>query len=263
EIRGVSMGKDVLSPPAHSAFSTPIEFCYFIKQLRDLSNGKPIGFKLCIGSHVEFLAICKAMLETGIRPDFITVDGADGGTGAAPLEFSNHIGMPLEDSLIFVHNALVGCGLRDEIRIIASSKVATGFDMVRLFAMGADTCNSARAMMLAIGCIQSRQCNNNTCPVGVATQNPRLEKALVVEDKMYRVYNFHKVTIQSCLEIIGAMGLISTDDVEPENLKKRISVNEIKSYADLYDFIPERCLVDGNIPASFARSWEKARADSF
>ncbi|MBK2268285.1 FMN-binding glutamate synthase family protein [Francisella philomiragia] len=263
EIRGVSMGKDVLSPPAHSAFSTPIEFCHFIKQLRDLSNGKPIGFKLCIGSHVEFLAICKAMLETGIKPDFITVDGAAGGTGAAPLEFSNHIGMPLEDSLIFVHNALVGCGLRDEIRIVASSKVATGFDMVRLFAMGADTCNSARAMMMAVGCIQSRQCNNNTCPVGVATQNERLAKALVVEDKMYRVYNFHKATINSCLEIVGAMGLTSTNDIGPENLKKRVSVNEIKSYIDLYDFIPENSLIDGNMPASFARSWEKARADSF
>lgn len=191
------MDKDILSLPTHSAFSTPLEFYHFIKQLRDLSNGKPIGFKLCIGSHVEFLSICKAMLETEIKPEFITIDGAAVGTGAAPLEFSHHIGMSLEDSLIFVHNALVGCGLRDEIRIITSSKVATGFDMVRLFAMGADTCNSARVMMLAIGCIQSRQCNNNTCPVGVATQNPRLEKALVVEDKLYRVYNFHKATIQS------------------------------------------------------------------
>ncbi len=202
-------------------------------------------------------------MRTGIKPDFITVDGAAGGTGAAPLEFSNHIGMPLEDSLIFLHNALVGCGLRDEIRIVASSKVATGFDMVRLFAMGADTCNSARAMMMAVGCIQSRQRNNNTCPVGVATQNERLAKALVVEDKMYRVYNFHKATINSCLEIVGAMGLTSTNDIGPENLKKRVSVNEIKSYIDLYDFIPENSLIDGNMPASFARSWEKARADSF
>lgn len=263
EIRDVPMGEDVLSPPAHSAFSTPKEFCYFIKELRGLSNGKPVGFKLCIGSHVEFLSICKAMLETNIKPDFITVDGADGGTGAAPLEFSNHIGMPLEDSLVFVHNALVGCGLRDEIRIIASSKVATGFDMVRLFAMGADTCNSARAMLLSVGCIQSRQCNKNTCPVGVATQNQRLAKALVVDEKKHRVHNYHKETIKSCAEIIGAMGLTSAKDVGPENLKKRISVSKIKSYSDLYDFIPANCLVKGDIPEGFVKSWEKARASSF
>ncbi|ASG68071.1 FMN-binding glutamate synthase family protein [Francisella halioticida] len=263
EIRGVPMGEDVLSPPAHSAFSTPKEFCYFIKELRDLSGGKPVGFKLCIGSHIEFIAICKAMLETGIKADFITVDGADGGTGAAPVEFANHIGMPLEDSVVFVHNTLVGCGIRNDIRIVASSKVASGFDMVRLFAMGADTCNSARAMMLTIGCIQSRQCNNNTCPVGVATQNPRLAKALVVDEKKHRVYSFHKATIKSCIEIIGAMGLTSARDVGPENLKKRISVNEVKSYIDLYDFIPENCLVEGDIPKSFKRSWEKSSADSF
>jgi glutamate synthase domain-containing protein 2 len=171
-IRMVGMDRDVLSPPAHTAFSTPIELMEFIGTLRRLSGGKPVGFKLCLGSQHEFLAICKAMLETHIYPDFITVDGGEGGTGAAPLEFSDSVGTPLNDALVFVHNALVGFNIRDRIRLIVSGKITTGFDMVAKIAMGADMCNSARGMMFALGCIQALQCHANTCPTGVATQNP-------------------------------------------------------------------------------------------
>ncbi len=200
EIRHVPMGQDVFSPPAHTAFSTPKGLMEYVQQLRDLSGGKPVGFKLCVGRRVEFLSICKAMLETKILPDFITVDGAEGGTGAAPLEYSNYVGTPLNDGLIFVHNALIGVGLRDDIRVICSGKVATGFDMVTKIALGADMCNAARAMMMSLGCIQSRQCNINTCPTGVATQNPRLMRGLVVDQKKYRVANFHDGTMKSFLE---------------------------------------------------------------
>ena len=204
-VRKVKMGKDVLSPAAHTAFNSPLGLVHFIKQLRDLSGGKPVGFKLCVGRKDEFLGICKAMLETKILPDFITVDGAEGGTGAAPLEFTNHVGEPLEAGLLFVHNSLVGVNLRDKIRIIASGKVATGFDMVEKIALGADMCNSARGMMMSIGCVQSKQCNANTCPTGVATQNQRLQRGLVVEDKKHRAANFHKNTMRSFCEIVGAM----------------------------------------------------------
>lgn len=187
DIRHVPMGHDVISPPAHTAFSTPLGLLEFVARLRDLSGGKPVGFKLCIGSKREFLAICKAMLETGITPDFITVDGGEGGTGAAPIELTNSVGTPLRDGLIFVHNALRGSGLRDRIRIIASGKVTTPYHMLRLMALGADTINSARAMMFALGCIQSRQCHKDTCPTGVATQNPARYKALDVDIKAKRV----------------------------------------------------------------------------
>ncbi len=189
-VRKVKMGHDVLSPPAHSAFNSPTGLLQFVKKLRDLSGGKPIGFKLCIGRKDEFLGICKAMLETHILPDFITVDGAEGGTGAAPLEFTNNVGEPLETGLVFVHNALVGINLRDKIRIICSGKVASGFDLVEKIALGADMCNSARAMMMAVGCVQSKQCNANTCPTGVATQNKRLQRGLVVDEKKNRAANF-------------------------------------------------------------------------
>ncbi len=186
EIRHVPMGQDVVSPPAHTAFSSPIGLLEFIAKLRDCSRGKPVGFKLCIGKKTEFLAICKAMLETGITPDFITVDGAEGGTGAAPIELTNSVGTPLRDGLNFVNNALIGAGLREQIRIIAAGKVASAFHMLRLMALGADTVNAARAMMLALGCIQSRHCHENTCPTGIATQNPDRYKALDIDGKATR-----------------------------------------------------------------------------
>lgn len=185
KVRKVPMGKDVLSPIAHTAFDNPVGLLHFVKRLRDLSGGKPIGFKLCLGRRHEFMAICKAMLKTNILPDFITIDGAEGGTGAAPVEYTNFIGTPLEAGLVFVHNALVGTGVRDKIRVICSGKVTNGFDLLTNIALGADICNSARAMMMSIGCIQSKQCNANTCPTGVATQKKRLQYGLVVDEKNF------------------------------------------------------------------------------
>ena len=197
EMRGVKPFTEVDSPPTHSAFSTPLEMMQFIGQLRELSGGKPIGFKLCIGRKSEFIALCKAMVKSGIKPDFVTVDGGEGGTGAAPLEYSNSVGMPLREGLAFVVDCLVGFDLKKEVRVIAAGKVLTGFHLVRLLGLGADLCNSARGMMLALGCIQSLECNKNTCPTGVATQDPDLYEGLVVADKTQRVANFHQATVHS------------------------------------------------------------------
>ncbi len=263
EIRHVPMGQDVFSPPAHTAFSTPKGLLEFVQQLRDLSGGKPVGFKLCVGRRVEFLAICKAMLETKILPDFITVDGAEGGTGAAPLEYSNHVGMPLNDGLIFVHNALVGVGLRDDIRVICSGKVATGFDMVTKIALGADMCNAARAMMMSLGCIQSRQCNVNTCPTGVATQNPRLARGLVVDQKKYRVANFHAGTMKSFLELIGAMGFTNPGDLHPRHVMRRIAQDDARTYSEIYEYLKPGALLQDKLPKNFEKLWKQANAAYF
>jgi glutamate synthase domain-containing protein 2 len=263
EVRKVKMGHDILSPIAHTAFNTPIEMLEFIQKLRELSGGKPVGFKICIGQHHEFLAICKAILKTGIIPDFVTVDGGEGGTGAAPPEYSNHMGEPLDDALIFVHNALRGIGIRDQIRIIASGKIITGFDMVYHIALGADLFNSARGMMFALGCIQSRQCNANTCPTGVATQNQRLQRGLVVDEKKIRVKNFHDNTIKSFLEIVGAMGLTSSTQIKPYFLMKRIRLNRTVPLTEVYEFIEPGSLLGKNIPKNFKNSWDIARAEQF
>jgi glutamate synthase domain-containing protein 2 len=262
-VRKVKIGEDVLSPPAHSAFDSPIGLLHFIKKLRDLTGGKPIGFKLCIGRKDEFFGICKAMLETNILPDFITVDGAEGGTGAAPLEFSNHVGEPLVRGLIFVHNSLVGINLRDKIRIICSGKIATGFDLVEKMALGADICNSARAMMMSIGCLQSKQCNQNTCPTGVATQNARLQRGLDIDEKKHRVNNFHKNTIHSFLELIGAMGLTNPSQLQPEFIMRRINVQESKSFKELHDFLEPGQLLTKNIPDDFKHDWLLADSNKF
>jgi glutamate synthase domain-containing protein 2 len=263
-IRNVRMDEDVLSPPAHEKFSSPLELCYFIKELRDLSKGKPVGFKLCIGKKVDFLGICKAMLQTKILPDFITVDGAEGGTGAAPMEYVNHVGIPLNDGLAFVHNALTGCGLREDIRIIASGKITSGFDMVRKVALGADICNSARGMMMSLGCIQSRQCNHNTCPVGVATQNPKLYSAIDINDKKYRVNRFHAATVHSFQELIGAMGLINPSDLCPSMIHRRISQSETRQYDEIYRFIPKGSLLnEDTIPDIYKKYWNTAKAETF
>jgi glutamate synthase domain-containing protein 2 len=195
ETRGVPLGKDCISPSSHSAFSTPVELVRFIGEMRRLSGGKPAGFKLCVGRPWEFLAICKAMLATSIYPDFIVVDGKEGGTGAAPLEFVDHLGMPLRDGLTFAHNALVGIGVRDRIKIGASGKIASAFDIARALALGADWCNSARGFMFALGCIQSQSCHTDRCPTGVATQDRSRQRALVVPDKLQRVANFHASTM--------------------------------------------------------------------
>lgn len=263
KVRKVKMGEDVISPPAHSAFDSPIGLMMFIKQLRELSGGKPIGFKLCLGRHDEFLGLCKAMLKTGIMPDYISIDGAEGGTGAAPLEFTNNVGSPMEPSLVFIHNALTGVNLRQHIRLICSGKVASGFDMVCNIALGADMCNSARAMMMAVGCVQSRQCNANTCPTGVATQSPRLQRGLVVDEKKFRVANFHKNTVKSFLEIVGAMGLDNPSDLQPDMLMRRVSETSVKSLREIYQYLEPGQLLSGNIPESYRSYWHLAQAESF
>ncbi len=263
EIRGVEPGKDVISPPAHTAFSTPIGLLEFVQQLRVASAGKPVGFKLCIGKRHEFLGIVKAMLLTGITPDFITVDGGEGGTGAAPLEFSDSVGTPLNEGLSFVHNALVGANLRDRIRIIASGKVNTGFQMATKVALGADMCNAARAMMFALGCIQALRCNTNACPTGVATQNPALVNGLHVGDKADRVARYHAETVKSFLEVIGAAGLPHPGALKPWFILKRVSAMEIKSYADIYPQLEPGALLAESVSGSMARAWQAASAHQF
>lgn len=263
QIRGVPLGIDVISPPGHTSFSTPIGLLEFIAELRELSGGKPVGFKLCIGKRREFLAIGKAMVKTGITPDFITVDGGEGGTGAAPLEFSNHVGAPLMEALIFVHNTLVGFGLRDNITVIASGKVASGFDLVKRLSLGADICYSARAMMMALGCIQALKCNSNHCPVGVATHKDYLMAGLVPADKAVRVASFHKETVESVSEIIGAMGLSTPEELRPWHIMRRVSPTEIKHYGEIYEYLDEGELLKEPLPASFKRAYEVASADTF
>ncbi len=263
KVRKVQMGHDVISPAAHSAFNSPVGLLQFIKKLRELTGGKPIGFKLCVGRKDEFLGICKAMIETNILPDFITVDGAEGGTGAAPLEFTNHIGEPLEAGLVFVHNALVGINVRDKIRIICSGKVATGFDMVEKIALGADMCNSARAMMMSLGCVQSKQCNANTCPTGIATQNPRLQYGLVVDEKKHRVDNFHRNTMKSFMEIVGAMGLTNPSELKPNFLMRRIDDACVKPFDEIHTYLQPGQLLGPDIPANFKKYWELADSGRF
>ncbi|CAN0425291.1 unnamed protein product, partial [Phaeothamnion confervicola] len=233
-IRGVQAGTTVFSPPYHSAFNTPLGLIQFVKQLRDLSGGKPIGFKLCVGKKSEFLAICKAMVQLNIYPDFITVDGGEGGTGAAPPEFTNSVGMPLLDALAFVDDALRGFGIREHIKIDCSGKILTGFNIVRAMALGADFCNSARAMMLALGCIQALECNKNTCPTGVATQDPYFTKGLVVEDKKERVANYHKNTVGSFVELLSCAGLAHPEEINRGHVYRRVFMNMVKTYEEIY-----------------------------
>lgn len=263
EIRHVEPGHDVVSPPAHTAFSTPLEMVQFIRQLRELSGGKPIGFKLCVGKRHEFLGILKAMLETDILADFITVDGGEGGTGAAPLEFSDSVGMPLNEGLSFVHNALVATNLRDRIRVFASGKVTTGFAMATKFALGADACNAARAMMIALGCIQALKCNTNTCPTGVATQDPALVNGLVVGDKSHRVARYHRETVKSFLEVLGATGLQRPRDLKPWFIMKRVSAMEIRSYGDIYPQLEPGQLFHRPETTRMSRAWALASAEHF
>lgn len=263
EIRGVPLNQDVISPPIHSAFDGPTGLMEFVQHLREMSGGKPVGFKLCIGKPSEFMAICKAMLETGILPDFITVDGAEGGTGAAPVEFTNRLGTPLNEALIFVNNCLVGVGLRDKIRIICSGKVATGFDMVEKLALGADMCNAARAMMFAVGCIQALHCNTNRCPSGVATQDPVRGSAIKVPEKRKRVRRFHDSTLESFREILGAMGKETADELHPGDILRRTAHERESSYANLYEVLEEGALLGDEIPAFYAGDWARASSARF
>ena len=262
--RGIPRDRDCISPARHSTFSTPIELLQFIQQLRELSEGKPVGFKLCLGHPWEFMAIAKAMLETGIAPDFIVVDGKEGGTGAAPLEFSNHVGVPLREAVMFVHNTLVGIGLRDQVRIGASGKIISAFDIASVLAIGADWANSARGFMFAIGCIQSQTCHTNTCPTGVATQDPWRQRALVVPDKAQRVCNYHRNTLHAFSEMLSAAGLSDPSQLEPRFLVHRLSANEIKLYSQMHVYLAPNALLEGKVEGEFyQRMWAMARADSF
>lgn len=263
-IRLVEPGTTVFSPPFHSAFSTPIELILFVKRLRELSDGKPVGFKLCVGRKSEFLSICKAMVQLNTYPDFITVDGGEGGTGAAPPEFTNSVGMPMLDALAFVDNALRGFGIRNEMKLIASGRILTGFHIVRAMALGADVCNSARAMMMALGCIQALECNKNTCPTGVATQDPYFMKGLVVEDKTLRVANYHKNTVESFVELIGASGIDNPDKINRTHVYRRVFMNLVKTYEEIYPTIPDGCLLEnGDVPFDYEDYMKRASAESF
>ena len=262
-IRLVKEGYDVLSPPSHSAFSTPLEMMDFVKKLRTLSGGKPVGIKLCIGRKSEFFAICKAMVQTGIYVDYITVDGGEGGTGASPQEFSNAVGMPLREAVAFVYDVLTGFGLKKHIKIIASGKVVSGFDLIKNIALGADLCNSARGMMFAIGCIQALECNTNTCPTGVATQDPSLMKGLVVEDKKTRVFNYHRLTVASAIELLGAAGLRHPYQLTRAYINRRISPNVMQSYIETFPYIPEGSLLKTPYPSKYELGMALSTAKSF
>ncbi len=263
QIRNVPMGQDVISPPRHSAFSTPLELIQFIQQLRTLSGGKPVGFKLCLGKLYEFMAICKAMVQTGIVPDFITVDGAEGGTGAAPLEFSNNLGVPGVEGLVLIHNCLKGFGLRDQIKIIYSGKVTTGFDVINKIAVGADMLNSARGMMISIGCIQALRCNTNDCPTGVATQEPHLVAGLHIGDKRKRVTSFHQKTVESAAELMGAMGFDRLELLKPRHIYRRISPSHVMNYEEIYEYIKMGDFFKEELPESYKRAFLNASAESF
>jgi glutamate synthase domain-containing protein 2 len=262
--RGVPVGVDCVSPARHSAFSTPLELMQFLAQLRELSGGKPVGFKLCLGHRWEFMAIAKAMLETGILPDFIVVDGKEGGTGAAPVEFTDHIGLPMREGLLFVHNTLVGLKLRDKIKIGVSGKVVSAFDIVRVLAMGADWANSARGFMFAVGCIQSQSCHTNQCPTGVATQDKWRQRALVVPDKAERVYNFHQRTVHAVSEMLATAGLSQPGELRPHHLVQRISSSEVKLFSELHYYCKPGELLSGDAGSRFYRKmWRLAQAHTF
>jgi glutamate synthase domain-containing protein 2 len=262
-IRGIPMGKDCVSPATHPAFSSPLELMAFIRQLRELSGGKPIGFKLCVGHAHEFLAIVKAMLQTGITPDFIVVDGKEGGTGAAPSEFIDHIGMPLREGLTFVHYALVGAGLRDRIRVGASGMIISAFDIARVMALGADWCNMARGFMFAVGCIQSQACHTDKCPVGVATQDQNRQRALVVADKSVRVAQFHAKTLEALAEVVAGAGLRHPSEFETYHLHKRVSYSQVTTLTHLYPPLETGELLRGTEDHRYKIPWQIARPDSF
>lgn len=263
EARGVPVGQTCHSPPHHKVFDTPTGLLEFIAKMREMSGGKPAGFKLCLGKRVEFMAICKAMLETGIYPDFITIDGSEGGTGAAPPELIQSMGHGLRDGLIFAHNALVGAGIRDRMRLICAGKVITGFDIAAKIAMGADMCNSARGMMFALGCIQARACHKNICPTGITTQDPWRVHGLSVAYKAPRVANFHKHTLQHFQMVLCACGLREPSELKPEMLWRRISQMHIRHYRELYEYLEPAELVNGSERRAWRELWSQASSDSF
>ena len=266
QARGIPMGQDCHSPAAHSAFSTPLEMVAFIQQLRDLSGGKPVGIKLCIGHPWEWFAMVKAMVKTGIVPDFVVVDGAEGGTGAAPLEFTDHVGVPLQEGLQLVHNTLIGAGLRSQVKIGCAGKVISAFDVVRMMALGADWCNSARGFMFALGCIQSLQCHTNRCPTGVATQDPSRQRALDPLSKAERVQLFHANTLKAVTEMVQAAGLEHPNDITGAHIVRRVSVNKVQLLSRLLMQVHPEDLLKSDLqtlPAVFRYYWPVAQAETF
>jgi glutamate synthase domain-containing protein 2 len=262
--RGVPMGEDCISPSGHTAFTTPLEMMRFITLLRERSGGKPVGFKLCVGQPHQFMAIVKAMIETAVVPDFIVVDGGEGGTGAAPVEFSDHIGTPMREGLLFVHNVLVGAGLRDRIKIGAAGKIVSAFDMASVLAIGADWVNAARGYMFAIGCIQSMSCHTNRCPTGVATQDLSRQRALVVPDKAERVRQFHDRTVAALGDMLAAAGLSHPDELMPHHIVHRVSQTEIKQFDQVHHFLKSGSLIDESCSLPYYRdNWHRAQARSF
>jgi glutamate synthase domain-containing protein 2 len=263
EARGVPEGVDCISPAFHTAFSTPKGLLEFMAKMRELSGGKPAGFKLCIGKHAEFMGICKAMVETNIYPDFIVIDGGEGGTGAGPIEFVDHMGSPLIDGLIFAQNILVGSGVRDKVRLAASAKITSAFEMARVMALGADWCNAARAYMFSIGCIQALRCQTNTCPAGVATQDHRRQRGLVVTDKAQRVFNYHRNTLDDLAQVVAACGLEHPKDLSPKYLCHRTSSLHHKSYAELFEWCSPGMLFETQEESGYRKLWDIASADVF
>lgn len=264
DARGVPQGVDCVSPARHSTFSTPVELLQFIDRLRELSGGKPTGFKLALGHPWEWFSIAKAMHETGLLPDFITVDGAEGGTGASPAEFIDHVGVPMQEALMLVHNTLVGLDLRDQVKLAAAGKITSAFDIARTMALGADWCNAGRGFMFALGCIQAQTCHTDRCPTGVATQDPGRSKQLDVPDKATRVYQFHRNTLSALSDLLCASGLEHPGQLNPEHILRRVSPTEVRSLGALYCFLQPGALLDG-VPdhAVFQDFWTSARSDSF
>ena len=262
EARDVPVGEKCVSPSYHRVFSTPRELVLFIARMRELAGGKPAGFKLCVGSRADVLGICKAMVAEGVTPDFIVVDGAEGGTGAAPLEYEDHIGTPLTEGLMTVHNALVGVGLRDRVKLGASGKVATGVDIVKRLVQGADYTNAARAMMMAVGCIQAQTCHTNTCPVGVATQDPKRMRALDIPDKTERVVRYQEAAVRQALQVIGSMGLDGPHRLAPHMLRRRVDHSRTESYAELFEHLEDGQLL-AEPPHTWRLDWALADPDRF
>lgn len=254
---------DCISPSRHSAFSTPLEMLHFIRQLRALSGGKPVGIKMCVGHRFEVLALIKAMLETGIRPDFIVIDGGEGGTGAAPMELSNHVGLPLTEGLSFMHNVLTAAGLRDDLKLGASGKMISAFDFCRIHALGADYVMAARAFMFSLGCVQARACHTNKCPTGITTQDKHRQRALVVADKAPRVASYHRNTLGAIAQVIGAAGLSHPQDLRPWHIHIRSATGAVVRGDAAYPHLPRGALLSGEVDERLKREWDRAAADSF
>jgi glutamate synthase domain-containing protein 2 len=263
EARGVELGEDCTSPPSHSAFSTPLELIDFVARLRSLAQGKPVGIKLSIGEPVELMSICRAIHETGSAPDFITVDGGEGGTGAAPIEFSDHMGMPVLEAIVLVHNALLGIGYRDRIRLFAAGKLITSVDIAMAIALGADGVNTARGFMFGLGCIQTQLCHTNNCPVGVATQDSHLARALDVESKAERVRNLHASTLSALAEVVGAAGLERPAELERKHIFQRVSPWEIQPFSNLYPSVRRGSLLDNTAKGFLPGAWAAASVEHF